>query len=58
MLYATGSAQHNEAVWEGQRSRSLACWRPAALVLAGNLLAVLPSAVAARTRAGVSLRTE
>lgn len=30
----------------------------AALVLAGNLLASLPAAVAARTRAGVSLRTE
>ena len=29
-----------------------------ALVLAGNLLASLPAAVAARTRAGVSLRTE
>jgi ABC-type antimicrobial peptide transport system permease subunit len=30
----------------------------AALVLAGNLLAALPAAVAARTRPGVSLRTE
>ena len=30
----------------------------AALVLAGNLLASLPAAVAARTRPGVSLRTE
>jgi hypothetical protein len=30
----------------------------AALVLAGNLLASLPAAVAARTRAGVSLRAE
>ena len=30
----------------------------AALVLGGNLLASLPAAVAARTRAGVSLRTE
>jgi hypothetical protein len=29
-----------------------------ALVLAGNLLAALPAAVAARTRPGVSLRTE
>ena len=29
-----------------------------ALVLAGNLLASLPAAVAARTRPGVSLRTE
>ena len=29
-----------------------------ALVLAGNLLALLPAAVAARTRPGVSLRTE
>jgi hypothetical protein len=30
----------------------------AALVLAGNLLASLPADVAARTRPGVSLRTE
>ena len=29
-----------------------------ALVLAGNLLASLPASVAARTRPGVSLRTE
>jgi hypothetical protein len=29
-----------------------------ALVLAGNLLAAPPAAVAARTRPGVSLRTE
>ena len=29
-----------------------------ALVVAGNLLAALPAAVAARTRPGVSLRTE
>jgi hypothetical protein len=30
----------------------------AALVLAGNLLAALPAAVAARTKPAVSLRTE
>ena len=30
----------------------------AALVLAGNLLAALPATVAARTRPGISLRTE
>ena len=36
----------------------LVCLALALALLAGNLLAALPAAVAARTRPGVSLRTE